>query len=213
MHPTSWTDTTTAGTRSAAALLSRARCATAAEMVPPAESPATAIRLGVAVQFRGVLGDPKRCGPSVFDGGGVGVLGGQSVVDGYHDRVGADRMLTRRAVVSVEVAHDEAAAVEDTARPARRRRPDCLRNSLAANRSGSRSRPRVRRIVRSSTRSSGCSGRRGRSRNRWRAAPIPSSVDSRNGTASSTFCRMGSIRVSRRLCCPSWAWTYRTHLV
>src|ERR1700712_5397048 len=47
-------------------------------------------------------------------------------------------------------------------------------------------------IERSSTRSSGWSGRRGRSRNRCRTASIPSSVDSRNGTASSTFSRMGS---------------------
>src|ERR1700739_3634197 len=48
-------------------------------------------------------------------------------------------------------------------------------------------------MTRSSTRSSGCSGRRGRSRNRCRAAATPSSVVSRNGTASSTFERMGSI--------------------
>src|SRR6201998_4217868 len=48
-------------------------------------------------------------------------------------------------------------------------------------------------MTRSSTRSSGCSGRRGRSRNRCRAAATPSSVVSRNGTASSTFSRMGSI--------------------
>src|SRR5271166_5506730 len=48
-------------------------------------------------------------------------------------------------------------------------------------------------MARSSTRSSGCTGRRGRSRNRCRAASTPSSVDSRNGTASSTFSRMGSI--------------------
>jgi hypothetical protein len=66
----------------------------------------------IAVQFGSVLGDPKRCGPSVFDGGGVGVLGGEPVVDGYHDRVGAHRVLTRRAVVGFEVADDEAAAVK-----------------------------------------------------------------------------------------------------
>src|ERR1700739_2309256 len=48
-------------------------------------------------------------------------------------------------------------------------------------------------MPRSSTRSSGCSGRRGRSRNRCRAAATPSSVVNRNGTASSTFSRMGSI--------------------
>src|SRR5947209_7095055 len=48
-------------------------------------------------------------------------------------------------------------------------------------------------MARSSTRSSGCSGRRGRSRSRWRAASTPSSVDSRDGTAASTFCKMGSI--------------------
>src|ERR1700755_371696 len=48
-------------------------------------------------------------------------------------------------------------------------------------------------MARSSTRSSGCSGRRGRSRNRCRAPSTPSSVNSLNGTASSTFSRMGSI--------------------
>src|ERR1700753_844862 len=48
-------------------------------------------------------------------------------------------------------------------------------------------------ISRSSTRSSGCSGRRGGSRTRCRAASIPPSFDSRKGTASSTFSRMGSI--------------------
>src|SRR6201992_225658 len=47
--------------------------------------------------------------------------------------------------------------------------------------------------VRSSTRSSGCSGRRGRARNRWRAASPPSWCDNGRGTASSTFSRMGSI--------------------
>jgi hypothetical protein len=40
------------------------------------------------------------------------VLGRQPVVDGYHDRVGADGMLATGTVVGVEVAHHEAAAVE-----------------------------------------------------------------------------------------------------
>src|SRR5271156_6003508 len=48
-------------------------------------------------------------------------------------------------------------------------------------------------MARSSTRRPGCSGRRGRSRNRCRAASIPSSIVSRNGTASSTFSKMASI--------------------
>src|ERR1700761_52304 len=48
-------------------------------------------------------------------------------------------------------------------------------------------------IARSSTRSSGWKLRRGRLRSAWRAASTPSSADIRNGTASSTFCRMGSI--------------------
>src|SRR6201992_2190921 len=48
-------------------------------------------------------------------------------------------------------------------------------------------------ISRSSTRSSGWKLRRGRLRSAWRAASTPSSADNRNGTASSTFCRMGSI--------------------
>ncbi len=40
------------------------------------------------------------------------MLGRQPVVDGYDDRIGAHRVLARRAVVGVEVAHHEAAAVE-----------------------------------------------------------------------------------------------------
>ena len=95
--------------------LSRACCAMTAAIVPPAESPATAIRVRrccPGAELRRVLGDPQRCGPSVFDGGGVGVLGRQPVVDGHHDRVGADGMLAAGAVVRVEVAHHEAAAVE-----------------------------------------------------------------------------------------------------
>ena len=147
----------------------------------------------VTAQPGGVLGDPKRCGPSVFDGGGVGVLRRQPVVDGHHDRVGADRVLASRAVVAVEVAHDEAAAVKvqhDGRRGVVRVRVGSAWRPIDPD--GDRSRPDPG-IARSSTRSSGCSGRRGRSRNRWRAASTPSSVDSRKGTASSTFCRMGSI--------------------
>src|ERR1700742_1089989 len=48
-------------------------------------------------------------------------------------------------------------------------------------------------MARSSTRSSGWKARRGRSRSCRRAASTPSSADNRNGTASSTFCRMGSM--------------------
>src|SRR6202012_4590015 len=48
-------------------------------------------------------------------------------------------------------------------------------------------------MARSSTRSSGWKARRGRSRSWRRAASTPSSADNRNGTASSTFCRMGSM--------------------
>ena len=92
---------------------SRARWAIAAAMLPPAESPATAIRVGVGADLGAVLGDPQRCGPSVFDGGGIRVLGRQPVVDGHHDRVGAHRMLAAGAVVGVEVADHEAAAVEE----------------------------------------------------------------------------------------------------
>jgi hypothetical protein len=40
------------------------------------------------------------------------VLGRQPVVDGYHDRVSAHRMLAGGAVMGVEVADDEAAAME-----------------------------------------------------------------------------------------------------
>ncbi|BBN48886.1 hypothetical protein JPH1_33610 [Mycobacterium avium subsp. hominissuis] len=66
----------------------------------------------VAVQPGRVLGRPKRCGPSIFDRGWVGVFGGQPVVHRHHDRPGADRVLAGRAVVGVQVADDETAAVE-----------------------------------------------------------------------------------------------------
>ena len=41
------------------------------------------------------------------------MLGCQPVVDGHHHRIGADGMLATGAVVGVEVAGDEAAAVEE----------------------------------------------------------------------------------------------------
>src|SRR5271155_3663617 len=48
-------------------------------------------------------------------------------------------------------------------------------------------------MLRFCTRSSGWNWRRGRSRSRCRATSTPSSSDIWNGTASSTFCRMGSM--------------------
>ena len=39
------------------------------------------------------------------------MLGGQPVVDGHHDGVGADGVRTRDRVVGVEIAQREAAAV------------------------------------------------------------------------------------------------------
>ncbi|CNV96261.1 Uncharacterised protein [Mycobacterium tuberculosis] len=59
-----------------------------------------------------MLGDPPRCGPSIFDGSGVGVLRRQPVVDGHDNRVSADGVLAAGAIVRVEVAHDESAAME-----------------------------------------------------------------------------------------------------
>jgi hypothetical protein len=41
------------------------------------------------------------------------VLGCQPVVDGHHHRVGADGVLAAGAVVGVEVAHHETAAVKE----------------------------------------------------------------------------------------------------
>lgn len=40
------------------------------------------------------------------------MFGSEPVIDGYHDRVGAHRVLTRRPVVGFEVTYDEAAAVK-----------------------------------------------------------------------------------------------------
>ena len=54
------------------------------------------------------------------------MLGCQPVVDGHHDRVGADGMLAAGAVVRVEVAHHEAAAVEKQ----HHRRPGAFRAAI-----------------------------------------------------------------------------------
>lgn len=66
----------------------------------------------VSTDLAAMLGDPPRCGPSIFDGSGVGVLRRQPVVDGHDNRVSADGVLAAGAIVRVEVAHDESAAME-----------------------------------------------------------------------------------------------------
>ena len=69
--------------------------------------------VGVGAQLAGVRGHPLRCGPSIFDRGGVGVFGCQPVVDRHHHRARPDRVVARIAVVGVEVADRPSAAVEE----------------------------------------------------------------------------------------------------
>src|SRR4051795_13362498 len=57
-------------------------------------------------------------------------------------------------------------------------------------------------MVRSSVRTSGRIGNRGRALNPARAASTPSSGASRKGTASSTFCKMVSMAGTRRSYAP-----------
>jgi hypothetical protein len=56
--------------------------------------------------------EPLRRRERIVDGRGERVLGSQPVVDGAHDRSGACRNLPAQGIVGLEVADDEAAAVE-----------------------------------------------------------------------------------------------------
>ena len=75
-----------------------------AERLPPAESPATAIRVRVTAQLGGMLAHPLQSGPAVVDPGRVRMLGGEPVVDGHHDGLGADGVRAGDVVVGVQVA-------------------------------------------------------------------------------------------------------------
>ena len=91
--------------------LSRASCVITAEMLPPAESPATAIRVGIAAQLGSVLADPPQRRPRVVDALRERMLGRQPVVDRHHDGLGADGVGARHRVVGVQVADRPASAV------------------------------------------------------------------------------------------------------
>ena len=65
----------------------------------------------VAAQLGGVLGDPLQRGPAVVHPGRERMLGGEPVVDGHHDGLGADGVRAGDGVVGVQVAEAEPAAV------------------------------------------------------------------------------------------------------
>ncbi len=92
--------------------LSRSCCATTAERLPPALSPATR-HAAVTLELAGVLGDPAGGGDGVVGRGREGRLGREPVVDRDDDRVAAPADVAGHVVVGVEVADDEAATVEE----------------------------------------------------------------------------------------------------
>ena len=76
-----------------------------------------------AAELLTVLADPADRGDHVVGGRGEGVLGREAVVVGQHRRVGVAAQPAAGLVVGVEVADDEAAAVEVHAWSATVRRP------------------------------------------------------------------------------------------
>ena len=77
----------------------------------------------VAAELGDVLGGPAGGGEAVVDGGRERRLGREPVVDRQHDDVGLAADPAALVVVGVEVADDEAAAVEEHQRRERARRP------------------------------------------------------------------------------------------
>ena len=73
-------------------------------------------RSGVDAQLARVLGQPCVGGQAVLDGGGVGGLGGQAVVDRHDDGARAGGEHPAGSVMGVEVADHPPAAVEETDR-------------------------------------------------------------------------------------------------
>ena len=113
--------------------LSRASCAITAERLPPAESPATAMRAGSPPSSAACSPTHRNAAQAVLDALRVRVFGGQSVVDRHHDGLGADGVRAGHVVVGVQVADAPTAAViEDDHRQVvvlRDRRPvDAHRN-------------------------------------------------------------------------------------
>ena len=71
----------------------------------------------VAAQRGGVLGGPLQRRPAVVHPGRERVFRGEPVVDGYHDRLGADGVCASDRVVGVQIAERETpAVVEDDER-------------------------------------------------------------------------------------------------
>ena len=96
---------------------SRAHRAVTALMLPPAESPPMARRSASTPMSVGVLDDPAQRRRGVVDGGRERVLGCQPVVDGDHDAPAPVGERSAVAIVGVETAdHEPAAVVEDQRR-------------------------------------------------------------------------------------------------
>ena len=92
---------------------SRALRATAAARAPPALLPPTPTRPG-SMSSSGACDDrPLEPGEAVVDGGGVGVLGREAVVDRHHDARGLRRVAQAAELLGVLVTEDEGTAVEE----------------------------------------------------------------------------------------------------
>ena len=97
--------------RSAGPPLSRASCAITAARLPPAESPATAIRFGSPPSSAACSPTQRKAAQLSLMPAGIRMLRGQPVVDGHHDGLGADGVRAGDGVVGVQVAEAAPAAV------------------------------------------------------------------------------------------------------
>src|SRR6266702_1707231 len=69
--------------------------------------------LGIAAKFRDAVEDIAGRGEGVLEGAGKARFGWTPIVDRDDDRAGLDREIARLPVVSLEIARDPAAAVEE----------------------------------------------------------------------------------------------------
>ena len=79
--------------------------------MPPALSPATAIRAPVAAQRVRVLRDPVERRRGVLGGRGVGVFGREPVIHRDDEAIGGVRQAPAEGIVALQIADHETAAV------------------------------------------------------------------------------------------------------
>ena len=72
-----------------------------------------AMRRGIAFEFGGMVGDPARGEHAVVQAGGEFVLGRQAIIHRDHDALRAGAQVAAHAVMRVQAAQHEAAAVEE----------------------------------------------------------------------------------------------------